>query len=241
MNPYNPYAPPAHAAPPPGGPVIGEPEPWEIGDVLRAAWDAYKGQWAPLTFGFFTTTLLAMLPGQIPTVLVAAGQIEESSKAYWALDVPLAFLGWLIGEWFGAGITRASLDAVRTRRVSFGQFFDGGGAGLSYVVTSFLRMLAIGIGTLLLIVPGVIVALGSQNAPFYAIDQRRPPIDALRASWESTDGQKGALFVFALAEAGITIAGLLACCLGIFVAAPVMILARAILYMKMSGARGPAA
>jgi uncharacterized membrane protein len=100
---------------------------------------------------------------------------------------------------------------------------------------SFLRSASIVLGLVLFIVPGVILALGFANAPFFVIDQNLGPIASLKASWQISEGQKGKLLLLALAEIGVTVLGLLACCLGIFVAVPVMMLARAIIYTKMSG------
>lgn len=245
MPPYNPYAPPGqggssfgpYGAPPlaPGG--IGEPEPWEVGEVLRQAWEIYRGQWAPLTFGLASTTLLAMMPGQVSTALVIADRIEKESSVYWAIHIPCSVVGWLIDQWFAAGAMRAGLSAARGQTASFGDFFSGGGAFLPYLGMSLLRSLALALGFCALVVPGIILALGLANAPFYVIDQKRSPFDAMTASWESTKGQKGNLFVLGLAEVGLALLGLVACCLGELAVLPVLLLVRAIVYIRMSGAK----
>ncbi len=219
---YNPYAPPnTQAAAGFGAPVQGTPQPWEVSDVIKSAWETYKTHWAPLTFGIFVVTLIGAVPGQIAPGLVKAGVLENGSGAYWAVYAPLAILGWVVGEFFAAGFTRAALRAVRENNVGFGDFFSAGGRFLSYLGMSFLRSFAIVIGLVLFVIPGVILSLGFYNAGFYVVDQNLGPVASLKASWESADGQKGNLFVFALAEFGLMLLGLVACCLGIFVAIPV--------------------
>lgn len=236
MGNYNPYAAPAAQAPGAGDvPVRGEPQPWDVGDAIKGGWEIYKAHWAPLTFGYFVVALVGGLPGQVAPMLTIAGTIDQGSSTYYAIHIPLSIVGWLIAEFFMAGFTRAVLRAVRTNDASFGDFFAAGERFLPYIAMSFLKTLGILLGILMLIVPGIIVGLGFANAPFFVIDQKLGPIESLKASWDVSEGQKGNLFVLGLAEFGLMLLGLLACCLGMFVAVPVMMLARAIVYTKMSG------
>ena len=240
MSNYNPYAAPvAQSANEHTVPVRGEPQPWDVTEVIRGGWELYKAHWAPLTFGYLLVTLVSGLPGQLAPALVLADVIEEGSTTYYALNVPLSIVGWLLAELFMAGFTRAVLRAARTNDMSFGDFFAAGARFVPYVLMSFLKSLAIVVGVLLLVVPGVIVALGFANAPFFVVDQRLGPIASLKASWQVSEGQKGNLFVLLLAEVGLMIAGFAACCVGMFVAVPVMMLARTLVYMKMSGTAPP--
>ncbi|MDF2697398.1 MAG: hypothetical protein K0S65_5781 [Labilithrix sp.] len=236
MSDYNPYAAPvAEAAAGAGVPARGEPQPWEVGEAIKRGWEIYKAHWAPLTFGYLVITLIGGAPGQVAPMLTLAGTLSEGTSTYYAVHVPLSILGWLVAEFFMAGFTRASMRAVRTNDASFGDFFAAGERFLPFVGMSFLKTLAIAVGLLLLIVPGVIAGLGFANAPFFVVDQRLGPVDSLRASWDSSEGQKGNLFMLGLAELGLMIVGIVACCLGLFVAVPVMMLARAIVYTRMSG------
>jgi hypothetical protein len=241
VTPYNPYAAPAAPAPVIGGvPPVGEPQPWSIGDAIRGGWDAYKANWAALTLGYLIATFIGGTPGQVAPVLALTGVLSERTVPYYAVHVPLTIVGWLVAEFLTAGFTRAALQSIRTGHASIGDFFRAGERYVPFVLCSLLRTMATAFGLILLVVPGIIVALGFANAPFYVIDQRLGPVEALRASWRSTDGQKGELFLLSLAEIGITLVGLLAACLGIFVAVPVMLVARAIVYTKMSGTAAPA-
>ena len=240
MSNYNPYAAPVAPTAGDGGvPARGEPQPWDVGEAIKGGWEVYKAHWAPLTLGYFVVTLIGGLPGQISPLLAVAEVLEEGSATYYAVHVPLSVVGWLIAEFFMAGFIRAALRAVRTNDASFGDFFAAGERFLPFVAMSFLKSLATVVGLLLLVVPGIIVGLGFANAPYFVIDQKLGPIASLKASWEVSEGQKGNLFVLFLAEVGVMILGMLACCVGMFVAVPVMMLARAIVYMKMSGTAPP--
>jgi uncharacterized membrane protein len=95
------------------------------------------------------------------------------------------------------------------------------------------------LGTLLLIVPGVILAFGWSMAPFYVIDAGLGPMSALRMSWGATKGQKGKLFGLAMLSAAIGFGGLFACGVGIIPAFCVVYVAWAIVFTRISG-REPA-
>ncbi|MBX3259279.1 MAG: hypothetical protein KF782_06275 [Labilithrix sp.] len=259
MSEYNPYAAPNADAPAdPSVPAQGEPQPWAIGEVISGGWHAYKAHWAPLTFGYLVVTLIGATPGQVAPMAALAGSIEEGTSAYYALHVPLSVVGWLVAEFFMAGFTRAAMRALRTNDASFGDFFAAGGRFPAYVGMSFLKSTATALASivfgvaavlvalkavspvvllpaLVFVVPGVIVALGLSNAPFYVIDQNLGPVASLRASWASTRGHKGHLFALMLVEVGMMMLGMAACCLGVFAVVPIMLLARAIVYMRLSG------
>jgi uncharacterized membrane protein len=171
-------------------------------------------------------------------------------------------IGWLIGQYFMAGFTRAALKATRSEQASFGDFFSAGSRYIPYLGSELVKLLGIGllaavlvgpglllsfevsrfagsiaalIGGLVFLIVGIIVSLGLKNAPYYVMDQNLGPIAALRASWDSSRGQKVDLLVLSLAQLGISLLGLAACCLGLFVAVPIVLISQAIVYMKMSG------
>ena len=110
---------------------------------------------------------------------------------------------------------------------------------MPFAAMTFLRTLAIALGTLVFVVPGVLLALGFANAPFYVTDQNLGPVASLKASWASAEGQKGNLLLLLFAEIGLTLVGLAACCAGLFVVVPVVLVARAIVYTRMSGTAPP--
>ncbi|MBX3216411.1 MAG: hypothetical protein KF850_30515 [Labilithrix sp.] len=259
MSDYNPYAAPgAEAAESPSVPVGGEPQPWSVGEVVSGGWHAYKAHWAPLTFGYLVATLIGATPGQVAPMAALAGTLEEGTPAYYALHLPLSVVGWLVAEFLTAGFTRAAMRALRTNDASFGDFFAAGARFVAFVGMSLLRTVATALASLvfvvavalvaakvvsplvvlpafLFLVPGVIVALGLSIAPFYVIDQNLGAVASLQASWGATRGHKGHLFALMLVEVGVILLGMAACCLGIFAAVPVMLLARAIVYMRLSG------
>jgi uncharacterized membrane protein len=91
----------------------------------------------------------------------------------------------------------------------------------------------------LLVVPGIIFALMFMFATFLMIDRGLGPIEAMKESHRITRGYKWSLFGFSLLLVLVNLAGLLALFVGIFVSAPVSLLAVTHAYRVLSGGAVP--
>lgn len=81
------------------------------------------------------------------------------------------------------------------KKADYNTLFDGFKRFGDTLVAGLLMMLAISVGTTLLIVPGVIVALGFSMTFFIMIDDPNiSGVDALQASWNMMKGHKWELF-----------------------------------------------
>ncbi len=98
--------------------------------------------------------------------------------------------------------------------------------------------LAVGIGIILLIVPGIIFALMFMFATFIVIDRGLGPIDALNESSRIGKGYKWQLFGFTLVLVLINLLGLLALVVGLLVSVPVTSLAFTHVYRVLSARSG---
>ena len=117
--------------------------------------------------------------------------------------------------------------------VSFDDLFAGFSKFLRLFVTLLLYILAIIGGTLLLIVPGIILAIALWPAVLLVMEDDLAPSDAIMGAWALTLGHKMELFVLLLATFVMLIAGLLALGIGILVAGPVTQLAWIRAYHEM--------
>lgn len=107
-----------------------------------------------------------------------------------------------------------------------------------YLGATILTWLIVTVGFLLLIVPGVIAALGLYFASYFVIDRGAGPIDALKQSWHMTKGHKWQLFLFSLVLVGLNLLGLLALVIGIFVTVPITWLAITHAYRTLASQAG---
>lgn len=213
----------------------GAPQPWDIGEVLQSAWDVVKVHWAPLIFGPLLGGVLSNAPSQ---VLGGVARGAGDRDTILVMSVVGGLIAYVVQTFFTAGAMKMALTAARRGEPQFAQVFSGGSAFLRLLGTNFLVMLAVLLGMLCLIVPGIILGLGFSMAPYYAVDAGMGPIEAMGASWNATKGHKGSLFLFGIVGFLLAILGLIACCVGMFVVQAVLYVAWAIIFARISGRMG---
>lgn len=235
---FNPYAPPQsfpdQPVPVPAG-GAGGPQPWGIEEVLRSSWEIVKQHWVALIFGPLIGGVIGNVPAQILNQIGAASKDQDTIIAMAGVGM---VIGFFVQTFFTAGTIQLALTAARGGAPQVMQVFSGGSAYLRLLGTSLLVTLAIMGGFLLLIVPGIILALGFSMAPYYAVDAGMGPVEAMKASWEATTGHKANIFLFGLVGFVLMLAGLLACCVGMFPAQAVLFVGTAIIFTRISGRTG---
>jgi len=239
---YNPYAPPQAAPPaPPGGPAAfaGGPQPWDIGEVVGAAFEGFKANWVVLVFTHVVALIALYIPIIISVLPGATGVIRMGT----APDVLLRIVGYVFGlvvyAFFQVGLLRISLGVARGRQPVFSELFSGGDQFVQMVLAFLAVSLGAWIGCALLVVPGVILGLGLSLTTYFIADQGLGAADALRASWQATDGQKVKLFVFGIVAFLIILGSELLCCFPVLAAIPVISVAFTIVYLRITGRGGP--
>jgi uncharacterized membrane protein len=230
----NPYAAPqAEWRPMP--PALSAAQPWTVGEVMSIAWDAFKQNWPILVLTYFVAGMIGLPFALAPTVLTATGVVQDGSDT--ALTIKAVSLGfvYLVILYLQVGLMRIWLAVARRQAVSFGTVFLGADRFLPFLAAFVLVMLAVGIGLVFLIVPGIILGLGFSLAPFYTIDANMGPIAALKESWKATKGQWGSIFLLHLAVLGMMLLGYAMCCVGLYATGPIALVAVAAAYTRMSG------
>ena len=92
----------------------------------------------------------------------------------------------------------------------------------------------VGIGFVLLIVPGIIFACKLAFTPYLVVDRKMKVIDAVEESWRMTRGHAWKVFLVGLLAMPIALAGLMFCGVGIIIAIMWSKLAFASLYHAVS-------
>lgn len=104
-----------------------------------------------------------------------------------------------------------------------------------YVGTSIISFLAVIVGLVLLIVPGIIIGLALSFTLYLVVDKGLGPINAFKQSLVLTKGNRWKLFLLSLALLGLNILGLLALLVGLLVSVPITFLALMHAYRTLSG------
>ncbi|MCC8114832.1 MAG: DUF975 family protein [Bacteroidales bacterium] len=105
---------------------------------------------------------------------------------------------------------------------------------LPFMIAGLLVSLAISIGTVLLIVPGIIVGLGFSMTFLIMIDNPQiTGIDAMKASWKMMEGHKWELFCLYLRFIGWILLGILTAGILMLWVAPYMQMATILFYRDL--------
>jgi uncharacterized membrane protein len=102
------------------------------------------------------------------------------------------------------------------------------------LVAAVLYLVMVGIGLLLFIVPGIILAIMYYPFGWLIIEQGLGPIAALKRSSELTRGIKGGLFKFFFMCSLVLLAGTLSCLIGLIPAFPTVLTATSYVYRRIS-------
>jgi uncharacterized membrane protein len=201
-------APPS--AVPPFSTAVELPAEFRSWAFIGQAWELVKPHWLPLSAMFLILTAIGAVP---------IGRFPAGSCVF-----------IIIGGALYVGISRALLGLVAGRPPRVGMMFEGfdrfGQAFLAMLVTSVL----IGLGMVLLIVPGVILAIMWMFVYLVMAETNLDFWPAMQASAALAEGHWWELFCLMLACVVVGFLGLLACIVGIFVAYPVIYTAIALAY-----------
>lgn len=160
-----------------------------------------------------------------PTNFVAVMQ-----TAFQPAALAISLVAWVVSTFFTMGLTKASLNVVSGKDITVGTLFSQGDKLPRVLGASFLYYLMVSVGFILLIFPGIYLALRFMNYQNAIIDKNMGVMDSLRYSSDLTKNNRMNLFVLALLSFLVCLAGALALLIGLAFALPVVTLAFALAY-----------
>jgi len=195
------------------------------GEAIRFGWDRMKDN-----LGFFIVYLIILFSVEF-FFSAFAGLFEDS----------LPFLSFIFNVGYWIVIIISSLFVVKiglrlydqNKIGSYGFLSFSSSLFFKYLLGYLLLWLVIIIGLILLIVPGMYLAIKYQFVPYLIVDKNMDVIEAFKKSGKMTDGSKWNLFLLTILLVIIIFLGFLAFIVGIFVALPIA-MAVAYVYRKLS-------
>ena len=195
---------------------------FEIGVALGFAWDRFTGNLGLLALAALVVFLVNML-------LSALGR-DGSSLGGFVFSVISFFVSQLIAM----GWVRISLNVVDGKPASVGDLWARLDLLLPYAIASFLFSIMVGVGLVLLVIPGIYLALTFSFYGPVIVDREMGAIDGLRRSAEITRGHKWKLLGFWVTLLLLNLLGLILLVVGVLVTAAVSLLAIAYVYRTLS-------
>lgn len=135
------------------------------------------------------------------------------------------------------GLTRYALNLVSGRAVEVGQLFGEGGKLLRALGASVMFFLMVLLGTLLLIVPGIYLALRYGQFLTAIVDRDMGVLEAFAYSSQITQNNLWQLLGLGILCSLIAMAGMLLCCVGMIFTGPVAWLAWVVGYRWLQSGR----
>ncbi len=132
------------------------------------------------------------------------------------------------------GVSFAYLKAARGDKLEIKDMFEAFRNYWNAVLANILVGVIVCIGSVLLIIPGIIFACKLAFTPYLVVDQKMEVIEAVRESWRMTNGHAWKVFLIGLLGIPISIAGLIVFGVGIIVSIMWITLAMASLYHSVS-------
>lgn len=205
-----------------------------VRECLRFGWQTFKSR--PWIFVQVTLVIFVVsMALQFGTSLLQ-GYVEDAAvPVYVVVTLALAVLSAILGTLIEMGMNAFYLRAhdapneVRLANLRAPYPF------VKYFFTKLLAGLLVFAGFLLLIIPGIILALLFSFVAFIVMDKHLGPVDALRESVRLTKRNLLKIFLLSLTIAVLNILGLIALVVGLVVTIPVSVLAFVHAYRVLSG------
>jgi hypothetical protein len=196
---------------------IARPEP---GSAIRAGWDALKT--------YFLEFLLATL------VIIAVSAISSlftRGSGFGSAGISFLINIFVTGP-VSFGVSYYFLKAMRGDAFELGDIFTAFRENyLQVVLANFLMMMIIGLGFVLLIIPGIILLVRLAFVPYLVMDEKLDAVEAIRASWDLTRDHGMNIFLLVLVSVFIMIGGLILLVIGVIPAAILVQAAFAAFYL----------
>ena len=240
-DPSNPYASPA-AFPAPATPFAtghGELNPTiiDFGDIFNRTWEIFKVHWGMCLVVMILVGLIGAafnLMVGIPMNLMAMA----TGDPYLAMAFGVANYACtiLFNTWLGIGQAVYFLRICRGQQADIGEIFRGGPYFLPVVGATILFLLIWLLGSLLLIIPGIILALMFAQFYYLIIDQKLGVMESLDVSRQLMVGNKLTLFAINIVASLLGVLVILCTCgFGVLAVGPFLALLYAVIYLAVTG------
>lgn len=200
----------------------------DIGAAFGAGWRGFTANIGPL--------VVVALIVWVVTGAVNWLSTDTTGVIRFLASVVSFFLGQLVAiVWISL-----ALAIIDGRPISGESLLPDGSTLISYIIASLIFTVMFGIGLLLLIIPGLIVAVVFGLYGWALVDKGLGPIESLRESSRLTAGHRGQLFLFVLAAIGLNILGLFALIIGVLITSAITLIAAGHVYRQLDGSLQPA-
>jgi hypothetical protein len=198
----------------------------DIGGAVSYGWNKFTQNAGPLIVGILFIWVASIVISLIGIPFTKGGILIQ---LLWNIVVVV------VSAVLSLGIVRMALALVNGQPIEAGMAVPSGPMIVPYAITGILVGLAIGIGFVLCIIPGIIAAVFLIFSHFAVLDENLQAGDAIKRSIDLVKPQFGGVFGFMIVAFLINLVGLILCGVGLLVSWPVTIVAGAYVYKGLKG------
>jgi len=200
---------------------------FEVGDAIRFGWEKTKANLNLVV----VLTLVAALATGLPSAI--ARGLQDSAPALAGL---FNLAGTVISLIIGVGATRISLRLHDGGTAAVRDLFAVEGPLLwRYVLASLLYVLIVAVGTVLLVIPGIIFAVRYIFYGYAVVDRGALPMESMAQSAAATKGVWWNVSLFGLVLILLNILGAMLLVVGLLITTPISAIAAAWVYRRLTG------
>ena len=195
-----------------------------ISEVFGTSWKHTKSQiWVlvGLFIGFSILSMIVTLFG-----MPAQGSIVGR--------VIVQIVSLLISCIFMLGYVKNIFQALDGEEPQFSTYGQQSRKIITYLIANILFSIAVCIGMVLLIIPGIYLYLRLQFFTAFIVEEDCGIIESLQKSWNMTQGQTLPLFLLLLTMIGTAIVGCILFFVGFFVAVPLIYMMQCYTFRKLN-------
>jgi phage FluMu protein Com len=237
-DPTNPYASPAYAGSEmayagPAGPLV--PTTIDFGDILHRTWEIFKRSWGPVLVAAIILYAVNFV-GQLAAGFIGELVAQNNEDIAAVIGGVAGLATTVVSIWLQIGLRIYLLKTARAEAAEFSDLFSGGPYFWRVLGASILFGLMVGVGMLLLIVPGVILALMFWPYAYVIVDRNVGVMESFQAAQDITKGNRlTVLAIYLVCGIASVPIVLLTCGLGLLAVVPFWMLLIPVMYLAATG------
>ena len=216
----------------------------DVGEVINVSWEIFKNNMSSLVVAFLVFMVISMLLGGLTQVIMMTilgaqqqGPVGQQpfDPAALSVSMVLNIVSSAVQAFFMIGMARMYLVAARGGSPEIGLLFSGGDKFVPIFLASIVFGIAVGLGSMLCVIPGIILACGLWMHYYLILDQDVAIMDSFSQAWEFSKGNRLSAVLLFLVQIGLAIIGLLLLCVGLLFTSPLGGLMWAVAYLQITG------
>ncbi len=219
------------------------PSPILFGEVFERTWQVYKANLGLLLGGGFLIFVLMGIITQVVNVLFGVNadqfqvgfEVQVDNASSMLRQIAAGLVTQVINAFFFLGWITMTLKMARGENASLGDLFSVVPIYPQGAAIHVLFSLGATIGFMLCFFPGLWFALAFGLTLYMFVDQRTGIVESFQYSYRAMRGNMLTLLGLELVMLGLIVAGVIACCVGLFFTLPFCGLLMTIAYLAATG------